>query len=131
MSLMKNLMIDLMNDERGYTYAFKWFDEHTQKFKQGGATLKGQLLNELKESTNNNKWKIDLPYLDLSKLTSYVENGYLIIKYNNPDDSRRKSYEYTVYVGDADVNIKYENGFLIIEREEKKPERKFINVSSK
>lgn len=125
MGVIKNLMFDLINENQDF-YNFK-YPSNWGFYQSKGLTLKNPSI----EFTNDNKLKIDLPYLDLNKLSSYIENGYLIIKYNNPDDCRRKTYEHTIYVGDSDIKIKYENGFLIIEKEKKEPERKYVNISSK
>ncbi|MCS7317209.1 MAG: hypothetical protein NZZ41_02650 [Candidatus Dojkabacteria bacterium] len=124
MELARSLLFDVLNDYKNYMYDFY------PKFQFGFNSYKNVLYKSKQEFYDDATIKIDLPYIDLDKLKSYIENGYLFIKYNNPDDVRRKTYEYVVYVGDEDVKIKYENGFLIIEREKTKPERKIITISS-
>lgn len=111
---MKKLMVDLLDNEEMFLNSKyeHFFDDISNSFKNGNEII------------------LDLPYLDLDKLDTYVENGYLIIKYKNPNDKRRKSYNYTLYVGDDDVKLSYENGFLKIEKEKKTPERKIIKISN-
>jgi HSP20 family molecular chaperone IbpA len=75
--------------------------------------------------------KIDLPYLNVDKLTVYIEDNYLIIKYENKEDVRRNKLNYKIYIGKGDVNVSYENGFLIIEKVEKQSDRKLVSVLCK
>lgn len=110
MSVVKDLMFDILNHD---PYFLSFNKDKNLNFK----------------NISENKTKLDLPYLDLSKVNSYLEGDYLYIKYENPEDERRKTFSYKFYVGDSDVSVKYENGFLIIERKQKEKEKRYIPIN--